>query len=113
MHENEGNLLAALGQDTGEIFVYQCGHNKSELVARGRGTGCGLSHLAFCGDAILAAADTNGEIGLLHISYNKGVISMDRSKVLKLGIYCKGTKTEGLIPEEIRLRLERKASLWL
>lgn len=113
VHENEGNLLAALGQDTGEIFVYQCGHNKSELVARGRGTGCGLSHLAFCGDAILAAADTNGEIGLLHISYNKGVISMDRSKVLKLGIYCKGTKTEGLIPEEIRLRLERKASLRL
>lgn len=109
VYENEGNLLAALGHDTGEIFVYRCGDSKSELVARGRGTGSGLSHLVFCGDAILAAADTNGEIGLLHISYNKGVVSMDRSKVLKLGIYCKGIKTEGLVPEEIRLRLESKA----
>ena len=109
MHENNGNIFVALGHETGGIFIYQCGINKSELVAKGRGSECGLSHLAFCGASLLAAANTCGEICLLHISYNKGTISMDRSKVLKLGIYCKGIKTEGLVPEEIRLRLERKA----
>ncbi len=109
VHENNGNIFVALGRETGGIFIYQCGLNKSELVAKGRGPDCGLSHLAFCGASILAAANTCGEISLLHISYNKGIISMDRSKVLKLGIYCKGIKTEGLVPEEIRLRLESKA----
>lgn len=109
VHDNNGNIFVALGHETGGIFIYQCGINKSELVAKGRGSERGLSHLAFCGASLLAAANTCGEICLLHISYNKGTISMDRSKVLKLGIYCKGIKTEGLVPEEIRLRLERKA----
>ena len=95
MHDNNGNIFVALGHETGGIFIYQCGINKSELVAKGRGSERGLSHLAFCGASLLAAANTCGEICLLLISYNKGIISMDRSKVLKLGIFCKGVKTEG------------------
>ena len=109
VHENNGDAIVALGYDSGEIHVYQCSNYKSELVAKGRGLDYGLSHLVFCGASTLAVANSNGEICLLHISYNKGLISMDTSKVLKLGIYCKGIKTEGLIPEDIRMRLESRA----
>ncbi|MFQ7552520.1 MAG: pentapeptide repeat-containing protein, partial [Blautia marasmi] len=65
-HESNGNTFVALSYGCGEIHVYQCSIHKSKLIAKGRGFDYGLSHLVFCGASTLAAANSYGEICLLH-----------------------------------------------
>lgn len=95
-----------LGYSDGGIWAYQY---KDGRPTRMESKLYGLMHLAFCGSGIAAIADSEGGIHQALLDYNQRRIYMDWKATMKLNIYCKDIKTDGLIPESIRLRLSDRS----
>ncbi len=96
-------VYVLLGYSDGAIWVYQ--YKDGMLRSKMESKLYGLMHLAFCGSDVAAIADSEGGIHQALLDYNKRQIHMDWKATMKLSIYCKNIKTDGLIPESIRLRL--------
>ena len=96
-------VYVLLGYSDGVIGVYQ--YKDGMLRSKMESKLYGLMHLAFCGSEIAAIADSEGGIHQALLDYNQRRIHMDWKATMKLSIYCKNIKTDGLIPESIRLRL--------
>lgn len=104
--EKAQEVYAALSCVGGKIYIYCCKEADIKCVAEGD-VKYGITHLTFCGSQVLAAADPEGEIHLIDVNYSEGTLKVKKGDSLKLGIFCRNVKTEGLVPEDIRLRLER------
>lgn len=96
-------VYVLLGYSDGAIWVYQ--HQDGILKSKMESKLYGLMHLAFCGSGIAAIADSEGGIHQALLDYKQKRIYMEWKAAMKLSIYCKNIKTDGLIPESIRLRL--------
>ncbi len=96
-------VYVLLGYSNGVIWVYQ--YTNGMITAKMDSKLYGLMNLAFCGTEIASIADSEGGIHQALLDYNQRRIHMDWKATMKLSIYCKNIKTDGLIPESIRLRL--------
>lgn len=96
-------VYVLLGYSDGVIRAYQ--YKDGKLSSKIESKLYGLMHMSFCGSEIAAIADSEGGIHQALLDYNQRRIHMDWKETMKLSIYCKNIKTDGLIPESIRLRL--------
>lgn len=99
----ENGVELAAGCTSGDVFVYKCLQGALHLVAQGRQQG--LSHVAFCENQSLAAVDGEGAVHMMYWEETKGHLRHDPADTMKLGIFCRNIKTEGLIPEFVQKRL--------
>lgn len=104
--ENEGEITITFGYSSGDIILYQYADEHVKFAAEGYLRG--LVHVVFCGNERLAAVDLEGTIHMMYLNWQKGELCEDTSKAMKLGIYCRHIKTEGLIPESICERLRER-----
>lgn len=97
----------AAGCSSGDIFVYSCRQGTINLTAQGRQQG--LRYTALCGNQSLAAVDGDGAVHMMHWKDGEKQLQQDPSETMKLGIYCRNIKTEGLIPKEVQIRLRERS----
>lgn len=100
-------VYVLLGYSDGVIWAYK--YKDGMLRTKMESKLYGLVHLAFCGSEIVAITDSEGGIHQALLDYNQRRIHMDWKATMKLSIYCKNIKTDGLIPESIRLRLSDRS----
>lgn len=66
----------------------------------------GINHVAMMYGNRIALGSCSGTVFLLPVNWETLDMNWDCRRELQLGIYCRDVKTEGIVPEEIKKRLE-------
>lgn len=106
-HVWDGVVCILTGYRDGTIWAYQ--YEDGRIHTKMEGRLYGLMHLAFCGNETAVFADSEGAVHRALLHYEQRKIQMDWKPEMKLSISCRNIKTDGLIPENIRVRLEERS----
>lgn len=66
----------------------------------------GIHHVTIVQENYIALGSSGGTVSLIPVNWDTLEVRWEKRKDLQLGIYCRNVKTEGLMPLEVRQRLE-------
>lgn len=67
----------------------------------------GICHIAIAGENDIALGNSDGTVFVVPMEWDTLEVRWEMRRSLRLGIYCRNIRTEGLIPPEVRQLLER------
>lgn len=98
--------LAMLAE--GRLILARCQSDMADFAKREHPLALeGVHHVAIVQENYIALGSFGGTVSIVYVNWRTLDVKWEQCRNLQLGVYCRNVKTEGLVPPEMRERLEQ------